>query len=272
VKGHFYEFHEESFRSTDASIANTPADRVSDSGQKTGPFCLHQIPDSALRHTDTSHEAIQKQPKRYLEDDGKSVSSSLRDLSLQQRKITPSNKRAAAEPAQCQSSEEAGRPTKLRSPCIDEFSARGWASHLPRPVLYYDAARNQGPLGSQPHVSERPESEATKVWLSTPATQLGGGIAPRDRLPPAFQSSLPKNHIPLANPEMERFTSTSPPASPVFTSGDRESSMLLQPETRPITQEQLVNEVKGIYAGLVMVEKKCVEVWMLTSSILSTAN
>jgi hypothetical protein len=35
---------------------------------------------------------------------------------------------------------------------------------------------------------------------------------------------------------------------------------LLQPETRPITHEQLVNEVKGIYAGLVMVEKKCVEI------------
>ena len=48
--------------------------------------------------------------------------------------------------------------------------------------------------------------------------------------------------------------------------------MLLQPETRPITQEQLVNEVKGIYAGLVMVEKKCVEVHTLTSSILSAAN
>jgi hypothetical protein len=32
--------------------------------------------------------------------------------------------------------------------------------------------------------------------------------------------------------------------------------MLLQPETRPITQEQLVNEVKAIYAGLVMAEKK----------------
>jgi polyribonucleotide nucleotidyltransferase len=36
--------------------------------------------------------------------------------------------------------------------------------------------------------------------------------------------------------------------------------MLLRPKTRPITQEQLVNEVKGIYAGLVMVEKKCVEI------------
>ena len=36
--------------------------------------------------------------------------------------------------------------------------------------------------------------------------------------------------------------------------------MLLQPEIRPITQEQLVNEVKEIYAGLVMVEKKCMEI------------
>lgn len=33
-----------------------------------------------------------------------------------------------------------------------------------------------------------------------------------------------------------------------------------QPETRPISQEQLVAEVKGIYAGLVMVEGKCIQV------------
>jgi len=42
--------------------------------------------------------------------------------------------------------------------------------------------------------------------------------------------------------------------------GEKDTGMLKQPETRPITQEQLVNEVKGIYAGLVMVEKKCVEI------------
>ncbi|KAH6957729.1 hypothetical protein BKA56DRAFT_502169 [Ilyonectria sp. MPI-CAGE-AT-0026] len=35
---------------------------------------------------------------------------------------------------------------------------------------------------------------------------------------------------------------------------------MLQPETKPITQEQLVAEVKGIYAGLVIVEIKCIEV------------
>ena len=37
-----------------------------------------------------------------------------------------------------------------------------------------------------------------------------------------------------------------------------EPEMLLQPETRPISHEQLVVEVKGIYAGLVMVEAKCI--------------
>jgi hypothetical protein len=36
--------------------------------------------------------------------------------------------------------------------------------------------------------------------------------------------------------------------------------MVKEPETRPISQDQLINEVKGIYAGLVMVESKCIEV------------
>ncbi|RAL68390.1 hypothetical protein DID88_007121 [Monilinia fructigena] len=43
-------------------------------------------------------------------------------------------------------------------------------------------------------------------------------------------------------------------------SHSEEYSIILQPETRPISQEQLVAEVKGIYAGLVMVEAKCIEV------------
>jgi len=38
------------------------------------------------------------------------------------------------------------------------------------------------------------------------------------------------------------------------------SELIKQPKTRPISQEQLVTEVKGIYAGLVMIENKCIEV------------
>jgi hypothetical protein len=40
---------------------------------------------------------------------------------------------------------------------------------------------------------------------------------------------------------------------------------------RPISQEQLVNEVKSIYAGLVMVEKKCVEVYLPLALVLYIA-
>lgn len=42
--------------------------------------------------------------------------------------------------------------------------------------------------------------------------------------------------------------------------GSEPSKIISQPETRPISQEQLVAEVKGIYAGLVMVEGKCIQV------------
>jgi len=55
-------------------------------------------------------------------------------------------------------------------------------------------------------------------------------------------------------------TRISPPFQPP--TGDDESfpRMMRQPETRPISQDQLVAEVRGIYAGLVMVETKCIEV------------
>ncbi|KAJ5011815.1 EST/SMG-like protein 1 [Colletotrichum sp. SAR 10_99] len=41
---------------------------------------------------------------------------------------------------------------------------------------------------------------------------------------------------------------------------DQTEVLIKQPKTRPISQEQLVAEVKGIYAGLLMVESKCIEV------------
>lgn len=43
-------------------------------------------------------------------------------------------------------------------------------------------------------------------------------------------------------------------------SPEREPEMLLVPETRPISHEQLVIEAKGIYAGLIMVEAKCIDI------------
>ncbi|KAI0136837.1 hypothetical protein BJ170DRAFT_32564 [Xylariales sp. AK1849] len=43
-----------------------------------------------------------------------------------------------------------------------------------------------------------------------------------------------------------------------------------QPVTRPISHEQLIAEVKGIYAGLVIVESKCIEIQNTLSSVVDT--
>jgi hypothetical protein len=66
--------------------------------------------------------------------------------------------------------------------------------------------------------------------------------------------STPKKNLPTPPLATNSIRQTQPP------SGEEPHNILPQPETRPISQEQLVAEVKGIYAGLVMVEAKCIEV------------
>lgn len=60
------------------------------------------------------------------------------------------------------------------------------------------------------------------------------------------------------NPSGVRLSGSSPNLQDEDSEQDPE--ILLQPETRPISHDQLFLEVKGIYAGLLMVESKCIEV------------
>ncbi|KAF2965594.1 hypothetical protein GQX73_g7981 [Xylaria multiplex] len=85
---------------------------------------------------------------------------------------------------------------------------------------------------------------------------------------PEFQRGTPQGK--LWNPEesspstllKSKQTSSSKPRGASHSEEDNQAALRLlpQPETRPISQEQLVAEVKGIYAGLMMVESKCIEV------------
>jgi hypothetical protein len=67
--------------------------------------------------------------------------------------------------------------------------------------------------------------------------------------------------IPRTNPIPSAVASRQPPPQSSNLPPKEDSyDIILQPETRPISQEQLVAEVKGIYVGLVMVEAECIEV------------
>ncbi|KAI9696416.1 MAG: hypothetical protein M1836_005694 [Candelina mexicana] len=79
------------------------------------------------------------------------------------------------------------------------------------------------------------------------------------------QTSGAKQLLPtsvLTKPDDLRLLQQTRKKGPCFvgTDNERHKDLVMQPETRPISQEQLVAEVKGIYAGLVMVEAKCIEV------------
>lgn len=59
----------------------------------------------------------------------------------------------------------------------------------------------------------------------------------------------------------DSFHSQSPPLEDQFgKDSNEEPEMLPQMERKPISHEQLVVEVKGIYAAIVIVEAKCIEI------------
>jgi hypothetical protein len=79
-------------------------------------------------------------------------------------------------------------------------------------------------------------------------------------LPDQLRQSAIDIHVQQSQPPPYDDAPSSPVEDDEIDGLESDPTLLLQPETRRITQEQLINEVKGIYAGLVMVEKKCVEI------------
>jgi hypothetical protein len=59
-------------------------------------------------------------------------------------------------------------------------------------------------------------------------------------------------------------------AKPLATHIRKDTDLFREPEARSITLEQLIAEVKGIYAGLVMIEARCIEVDTKQAEILAS--
>lgn len=84
-----------------------------------------------------------------------------------------------------------------------------------------------------------------------------GKLSHRGTAPQAFGNKPQNNPPPQRQPGLIEIPHVDP----------RYPELLLQPESRPISQEQLASEVKSIYAGLTMVETKCIHVDRAQASV-----
>ncbi|TEA15028.1 Telomerase-binding protein EST1A [Colletotrichum sidae] len=130
-----------------------------------------------------------------------------------------------------------------------------------------DKQPNKATTSNRAQRKEKERDEKTKrskargsthdVDFHRDTSQKGGKLwNPGDDAATSSRAGL-KSSAENPRPSGPTHTNTFDPPAPNF---DDVEEMIKQPETRPISQEQLVAEVKGIYAGLVMVESKCIEV------------
>jgi hypothetical protein len=165
------------------------------------------------------------------------------------------------------SAEPSPRRSKAR-PLSGQYGSTSDPDTLPRDML-----DTQG----RPHVGKRqlwsPDQEAplTKASFNDPSN-----IASVQLQKSRAQQLQPKTRKPSQPPQTQGPRAQIPPSNTtlpsMIQSGQHSTALenydiILQPETRPISQEQLVAEVKGIYAGLVMVEAKCIEVLTREKSV-----
>ncbi|KAK6335811.1 hypothetical protein TWF730_003188 [Orbilia blumenaviensis] len=114
--------------------------------------------------------------------------------------------------------------------------------------------RGQAVPPSSPRATSRPFNQTPR---NNPIPPSAGPISALRNQP---APTAPTSTTPAVGSASLSFPSTAQPSSDADESDPQPTELILQPETRPISQEQLVAEVKGIYAGLVMVEAKCIEV------------
>ena len=115
---------------------------------------------------------------------------------------------------------------------------------------------------------DRPKSQAKEFTVTNinPRGWYDQAHNEQPRVSHHFGGSSRQEKVPsISGNDHDSHSIGSPPEVDTRDNGTPEEAetdieMLLQPETRPISHEQLVVEVKGIYAGLVMVEAKCIDI------------
>ncbi|RYO79196.1 hypothetical protein DL766_006947 [Monosporascus sp. MC13-8B] len=114
---------------------------------------------------------------------------------------------------------------------------------------------------TRPNCSETAPSVAAKLDQDGSPPRDTSGLSPNNgRISPGPR---PRSSSPLrlsqARQDFRRSLQVGKPWNPEDADGDA-VKLIKQPQTRPINNDQLEAEVKGIYSGIVLLESKCIEV------------
>ncbi|KAI1160979.1 hypothetical protein F5B18DRAFT_663493 [Nemania serpens] len=179
---------------------------------------------------------------------GKDLNSLIRDI--KNRRISATVEPAG--PTQVSSTRDPGGGSSALSGTPDD-GGKNAGRRSKFSVTAQSRARSTSPLRRSRARPQQPDTPRDPDFLprSPQQGQLWDPEADSASSPLKARLSSSKPSTPTAAPR-----NVDPPEEE-----DSEALRLIkQPETRPIGQEQLVAEVKGIYAGLMMVESKCIEV------------
>ncbi|KXJ94197.1 hypothetical protein Micbo1qcDRAFT_42103 [Microdochium bolleyi] len=154
------------------------------------------------------------------------------------------------------------RKAQSRKPSVLSSPQSGIPSLVPE--VGKDESPSRGdvsPLNPNKRIKSPTAPAKVRGRSSSPARRSRGHHGGRADHDPDFKRSTTSGGS-LWTPQRGGSSSQKPARSraPESASASVVEEPFKQPETRPISQDQLVAEVKGIYAGLVMVESKCIEV------------
>ncbi|KAI5860682.1 hypothetical protein GGS23DRAFT_599200 [Durotheca rogersii] len=199
--------------------------------------CVHEYPDTDDRiraHLSSHHPALLERADiaQLIQDIRLGGTAAVDRLSEQPANSQPPGNRQVDSPPREDDDNGAG-PSKRRKSTSSSNRPKIKPASPPR----RSRARVPSTTANDPDFVRSPHLGAGTLWSAD------------DNSPsPALR---PKQPVPR--------TSHQPRSRPNVDDGG-EITMMRQPETRQIGQDQLIVEVKGIYAGLVMVESKCIEV------------
>ncbi|KAF2477583.1 uncharacterized protein BDR25DRAFT_320839 [Lindgomyces ingoldianus] len=246
------------------ALRTQPKIDVSKSESLPCPYCSHQ--GRIFHNIDQLWDHATLEHRSTVESLGTPTKarSQVKDAALQIRAVTEQVSEATAgggsttpdltnlslvETAKGRQSPYSGK----KRPAESDFNAR--RGKVPGHTEIYDPDYS----GNIPQtmISEQTRSKIADPRLFDPSKVTKGTSTPD---PPSEWSSAPKSFSPKSQYHSPQPQRQPPGLIDIQRYDARYPGLLLQPDSRPISQEQLASEVKSIYAGLTMVETKCIHV------------